>query len=219
MRCRAAAAVAALIMLVSATAAPAATPELGSSPDWSRVDGAVPYGTGHAVPLKAGAPAWFTDELAARVDAANGSPARSVSAGSGFGWSGAAAPGDSGSAVRLNTGMQAAGALTHLVVDTHLAAELHRRHPDEPHPADRPGSRWRTAHSADEVSPWAAACLPRLAAAHPPLPAHAAVRPPSRWAEPSGVSCLTGGQPDAGGVRGWASERSLRVRRSPPRRA
>jgi hypothetical protein len=34
-----------------------------------------------------------------------------------FGWSGLAAPGDSGSAVRVNTGMQAAGDLTHLVVD------------------------------------------------------------------------------------------------------
>jgi hypothetical protein len=257
MRCCTAAAVAALIMLVSATAAPAATPELGSSPDWSRVDGAVPYGTGHAVPLKAATPAWFTDELAARVDAANGAPVaapsdaplpgeigirpgswmiapagctmnfvfgspgsysigtaghcgksgedvvlltlapgganpvlvelgsvqKSVDGGIGndfalvsirpelqswvsptiavvagpcgsytgsgpepvfhyghglavgtggtpraglalkwessaFGWSGAAAPGDSGSAVRVNTGMQAAGDLTHLVVDT-----------------------------------------------------------------------------------------------------
>jgi hypothetical protein len=37
---------------------------------------------------------------------------------SAFGWSGLAAPGDSGSAVRVNTGMQAAGDLTHLVVDT-----------------------------------------------------------------------------------------------------
>jgi hypothetical protein len=35
-----------------------------------------------------------------------------------FGWSGAAAPGASGRAVRVNTGMQAAGDLTHLVVDT-----------------------------------------------------------------------------------------------------
>jgi hypothetical protein len=252
-----AAAMAALIMLVSSTAASAATPELGSSPDWSRVDGAVPYGTGHAVPLKAATPAWFTDELAARVDAANGTPVaapsdaplpgeigirpgswmiapagctmnfvfgspgsysigtaghcgkngedvvlltlapgganpvlvelgsvqKSVDGGIGndfalvsirpelqswvsptiavvagpcgsytgsgpepvfhyghglavgtggtpraglalkwessaFGWSGAAAPGDSGSAVRVNTGMQAAGDLTHLVVDT-----------------------------------------------------------------------------------------------------
>ena len=63
-----------LIMLVSTTAASAATPALGSSPDWSTVDGAVPYGNGHAVPLKAATPAWFTDELAARVDAANGAP-------------------------------------------------------------------------------------------------------------------------------------------------
>jgi hypothetical protein len=252
-----AAALAVLIMLVSTTAASAATPALGSSPDWSSVDGAVPYGTGHAVPLKAATPAWFTDELAARVDAANGAPVaapsdaplpgeigirpgswmiapagctmnfvfgspgsysigtaghcgksgedvvlltlapgganpvlvelgtvqKSVDGGIGndfalvsirpelqswvsptiavvagpcgsytgsgpepvfhyghglavgtggtpraglaltwestaFGWSGAAAPGDSGSAVRVNTGMQAAGDLTHLVVDT-----------------------------------------------------------------------------------------------------
>lgn len=252
-----AAVLAALIMLVSATAAPAATPTLGSSPDWSTVDGAVPYGIGHAVPLKAATPAWFTDELRARVDAANGAPVaapsdaplpgevgirpgswmiapagctmnfvfgspgsysigtaghcgksgedvvlltlapgganpvlvelgtvqKSVDGGIGndfalvsirpelqswvsptiavvagpcgsytgsgpepvfhyghglavgtggtpraglalkwestaFGWSGAASPGDSGSAVRVNTGMQAAGDLTHLVVDT-----------------------------------------------------------------------------------------------------
>ena len=246
-----------LITLVSTTAASAATPTLGSSPDWSKVDGAVPYGNGHAVPLKAATPAWFTDELAARVDAANGAPVaapndaplpgevgirpgswmiapagctmnfvfgspgsysigtaghcgkngeevvlltlapgganpvlvelgtvqKSVDGGIGndfalvsirpelqtwvsptiavvagpcgsytgsgpepvfhyghglavgtggtpraglalkwessaFGWSGAAAPGDSGSAVRVNSGMQAAGDLTHLVVDT-----------------------------------------------------------------------------------------------------
>ena len=257
MRSWTAAAVAAQIMLLSTTAASAATPELGSSPDWSSVDGAVPYGSGHAVPLKAATPAWFTDELAARVDAANGAPVaapsdaplpgeigirpgswmiapagctmnfvfgspgsysigtaghcgktgedvvlltlapgganpvlvelgtvqKSVDGGIGndfalvsirpelqswvsptialvagpcgsytgsgpepvfhyghglavgtggtpraglalkwessaFGWSGAAAPGDSGSAVRVNTGMQAAGDLTHLVVDT-----------------------------------------------------------------------------------------------------
>jgi hypothetical protein len=72
--CTVAAVLAVLIMLVSATAASAATPALGSSPDWSTVDGAVPYGDGHAVPLKAAIPAWFTDELAARVDAANGAP-------------------------------------------------------------------------------------------------------------------------------------------------
>jgi hypothetical protein len=63
-----------LTMLVSTTAASAATPTLDSSPDWSTVDGAVPYGNGHAVPLKAATPAWFTNELAARVDAANGAP-------------------------------------------------------------------------------------------------------------------------------------------------
>ena len=252
-----AAVLAVLTMLVGTTAAFAATPGLGSSPDWSTVDGAVPYGSGHAVPLKAATPAWFTDELAARVDAANGAPVaapndaplpgevgirpgswmiapagctmnfvfgspgsysigtaghcgktgedvvlltlapgganpvlvelgsvqKSVDGGIGndfalvsirpelqswvsptiavvagpcgsytgsgpepvfhyghglavgtggtpraglalkwdstaFGWSGAAAPGDSGSAVRVNTGMQAAGDLTHLVVDT-----------------------------------------------------------------------------------------------------
>jgi hypothetical protein len=255
--CTLAVVLAVLTMLVSTTVASAATPALGSSPDWSTVDGAVPYGSGHAVPLKAATPAWFTDELAARVDAANGAPVaapgdaplpgevgirpgswmiapagctmnfvfgspgsysigtaghcgsvgedvvlltlapgganpvlvelgtvqKSVDGGIGndfalvsirpelqswvsptiavvagpcgsytgsgpepvfhyghglavgtggtpraglalkwestaFGWSGAAAPGDSGSAVRVNTGMQAAGDLTHLVVDT-----------------------------------------------------------------------------------------------------
>jgi hypothetical protein len=248
---------AALLILIAATGASAATPTIGSSPDWSTVDGAVPYGSGHAIPLKAAKPAWFTDELAARVAAANGAPVaappeaplpgevgirpgswmispagctmnfvfgspgaysigtaghcgktgdavtlltlapgganpvlvdvgtvqKSVDGGIGndfalvsirpelqewvsptiavvagpcgsyggsgpeavfhyghglavgtggtpraglaltwqstaYGWSGAAAPGDSGSAVRVNTGMQAAGDLTHLVVDT-----------------------------------------------------------------------------------------------------
>ena len=252
-----AAILAALLVLMTATAASAATPTVGSSPDWRTVDGAVPYGAGHAIPLKAATPAWFTDALAARVHAANGAPVaaphdaplpgevgirpgswmiapagctmnfvfgspgsysigtaghcgkagetvtlltlapgganpvlvdigtvqKSVDGGIGndfalvsvrpelqswvsptiaivagpcgayggsgpeavfhyghglavgtggtpraglaltwqasaFGWSGAAAPGDSGSAVRVNTGMQAAGDLTHLVVDT-----------------------------------------------------------------------------------------------------
>src|SRR5918994_7873394 len=255
--CLRAALLAALIVLMTATGASAATPSLGSSPDWSTVDGAVPYGAGHAIPLKAATPSWFTDDLAAQVEAANGvpvaapsdaplpgevgirpgswmiapagctmnfvfgspgsysigtaghcgkagedvvlltlapgganpvlvdvgtiqksvdggigndfalvsirpelqswvSPTIAVVAGpcgsytgsgpepvfhyghglavgtggtpraglalkwesTGFGWSGAAAPGDSGSAVRVNTGMQAAGDLTHLVVDT-----------------------------------------------------------------------------------------------------
>jgi hypothetical protein len=248
---------AALMILITATGASAGTPALGSSPNWRTVDGAVPYGNGHAIPLKAAKPAWFTDALAARVHAANGAPVaappeaplpgevgirpgswmiapagctmnfvfgspgsysigtaghcgnagepvtlltvapgganpvlvdvgtiqKSVNGGIGndfalvsirpelqewvsptiavvagpcgsysgsgpepvfhyghglavgtggtpraglaltwqadaFGWSGAAPPGDSGSAVRVNTGMQAAGDLTHLVVDT-----------------------------------------------------------------------------------------------------
>jgi hypothetical protein len=252
-----AAVLAALLILMTASGASAATPTIGSSPDWRTVDGAVSYGTGHAIPLKAARPAWFTDELAARVHAANGAPVaapqdaplpgeigirpgswmiapagctmnfvfgspgsysigtaghcgkagetvtlltlapgganpvlvdigtvqKSVDGGIGndfalvsirpelqswvsptiavvagpcgayggsgpeavfhyghglavgtggtpraglaltwqasaFGWSGGAAPGDSGSAVRVNTGMQAAGDLTHLVVDT-----------------------------------------------------------------------------------------------------
>jgi hypothetical protein len=65
---------AALMIVVTATGASAATPTLGSSPDWRTVDGAVPHGNGHAIPLKAASPAWFTDELAARVHEANGAP-------------------------------------------------------------------------------------------------------------------------------------------------
>jgi hypothetical protein len=69
-----AAVLAVLIMLMSTAAASAVTPTLGSSPDLRTVDGAVPYGTGHAIPLKAATPAWYTSELAARVQAANGAP-------------------------------------------------------------------------------------------------------------------------------------------------
>jgi hypothetical protein len=70
--------VAALVALAGGTAsASVAAPPLGASPesvDSSKVDGAIPYEGGHAVPLKAARPAWFTDKLAARVDAANGAP-------------------------------------------------------------------------------------------------------------------------------------------------
>jgi hypothetical protein len=52
---------------VRAAVLAAGAPTLGSSPDWSTVDGAVPYGNGHAIPLKAAKPASFTGELAARV--------------------------------------------------------------------------------------------------------------------------------------------------------
>jgi hypothetical protein len=72
MRSWCAAAVAALIILVSATSASAA-PALGSQ-DWRSADGAVPFGNGYALPLKAASPAWYTDALAARVAAANGAP-------------------------------------------------------------------------------------------------------------------------------------------------
>jgi hypothetical protein len=69
-----AAILAAFLIVMPVTAASAGTPAVGSSPDWSTVDGAVTYGNGHAIPLKAATPAWFTDELAARVAAANGAP-------------------------------------------------------------------------------------------------------------------------------------------------
>jgi hypothetical protein len=73
-----AAAVAALFLLGGAVAtASAALPPLGApvgSVDWSKVDGAVPYKNGHAIPLKGARPAWFTKALQRRVDAANGVP-------------------------------------------------------------------------------------------------------------------------------------------------
>jgi hypothetical protein len=72
MRSSTAAAVAVLVMLLTATASSAAPP-LGSQ-DWKAGEGAVPFGDGYAVPLKAAQPSWFTDELAAEVDAANGAP-------------------------------------------------------------------------------------------------------------------------------------------------
>ena len=37
--------------------ASAATPPLGASPDWSKVDGAAPYRNGYAMPLEAASPA------------------------------------------------------------------------------------------------------------------------------------------------------------------
>jgi hypothetical protein len=73
-----AAVVAALFLLCGAVGtASAALPPLGApvgSVDWSKVDGAVPYGNGHAIPLEAARPAWFTKALQRRVDAANGVP-------------------------------------------------------------------------------------------------------------------------------------------------
>jgi hypothetical protein len=68
---------AAVVLAGSSASASATVPPVGASigsVDASRVDGAVPYGQGHAIPLKAARPAWFTKTLAARVDAANGAP-------------------------------------------------------------------------------------------------------------------------------------------------
>ena len=67
-----AAILAALMILMTATGASAA-PALGSQ-DWRSAEGALPYGEGFALPLKAAQPAWYTDAVAARVAAANGAP-------------------------------------------------------------------------------------------------------------------------------------------------
>jgi hypothetical protein len=67
-----AAVLAVLIMLMSATASSAAPP-LGSQ-DWQAAEDAMPFGDGYALPLKAAQPSWYTDEFAAQVEAANGTP-------------------------------------------------------------------------------------------------------------------------------------------------
>lgn len=77
---RCAALIATLILaILTATGALAETrnPEVGTPAeevDLSTVPGATSYGDGHAIPLKGDVPAWYTPELAARVDAANGDP-------------------------------------------------------------------------------------------------------------------------------------------------
>jgi hypothetical protein len=59
-----------------ATAAPAAAelPALGASTGLRGVEGTVPYGTGHAIPLAAERPDWYTSKLHRRVLAADGQP-------------------------------------------------------------------------------------------------------------------------------------------------
>jgi hypothetical protein len=68
----------ALVLLGGLTSgAYAATPAVGGSPgstSLAGVDGAVPYKGGHAIPLEAATPAWYTADLARRVQAANGAP-------------------------------------------------------------------------------------------------------------------------------------------------
>ncbi|MGH2762639.1 MAG: hypothetical protein ACRDL0_16075 [Thermoleophilaceae bacterium] len=66
-----------LVLAAAVGSASAAVPPVGApagSVDWSKVDGAVPYQGGYAIPLKGARPAWFTEELERRVDAADGAP-------------------------------------------------------------------------------------------------------------------------------------------------
>jgi hypothetical protein len=67
------AALVSLAIASSASAAPAVGTPLEEL-DLRSVPGAIPYGSGHAIPLKGARPAWFTQELAKRVDDANGVP-------------------------------------------------------------------------------------------------------------------------------------------------
>lgn len=67
-----AAVLAALMILLGATSASAAPP-LGSQ-DWRSAEGAMPFGDGFALPLKAAQPSWYTDAVAAQVAAADGAP-------------------------------------------------------------------------------------------------------------------------------------------------
>ncbi|MGH2922373.1 MAG: hypothetical protein ACRDKU_09930 [Gaiellaceae bacterium] len=71
------AAAACLALPVAATATGSSTPAVGThadATDLSTVEGAQPFEGGYAVPLKGERPAWYTDELAARVEAAEGQP-------------------------------------------------------------------------------------------------------------------------------------------------
>jgi len=68
-----------VLIALASTGALAATrsPEVGTSAeeiDLSTVPGTTPYGEGSAIPLRGDVPDWYTSELAARVDAANGEP-------------------------------------------------------------------------------------------------------------------------------------------------
>lgn len=64
----------ALVVTMGLPAGAVSAPALGTpAPTDDRSD-AIPYGEGWAVPLRAGTPDWYTDELARRVDAADGQP-------------------------------------------------------------------------------------------------------------------------------------------------
>jgi hypothetical protein len=66
-----------LSALVAAPAAAAGSPAAGTAAGDAKLaaaPGAVPYDGGWAIPLEAARPTWYTDELAARVHAAEGEP-------------------------------------------------------------------------------------------------------------------------------------------------
>ena len=65
------------LALPIAALATGGTPAVGThatAADLRSVEGAVPYGSGHAIPLKGERPAWYTDQLAAQVHANPGTP-------------------------------------------------------------------------------------------------------------------------------------------------
>jgi hypothetical protein len=69
------AAVGATVVSLAITSSAVAAPSIGlPAGDLRSVPGTVPYGDGHAIPLKGKRPAWFTRELEQRVDAADGVP-------------------------------------------------------------------------------------------------------------------------------------------------
>jgi hypothetical protein len=68
-----------IFSILTATGALGATrsPEVGTAAkdiDLSTVPGTIPYGDGYSIPLRGDVPDWYTQGLAARVDAANGRP-------------------------------------------------------------------------------------------------------------------------------------------------
>jgi hypothetical protein len=67
-----------LISLASVGGAGATTPpsvgQIASEGDIRSIDGAAPYADGWIAPLRAATPSWYTQELAAEVDEANGTP-------------------------------------------------------------------------------------------------------------------------------------------------
>jgi hypothetical protein len=68
---------AALLSVLPAAGGSGSAPAVGTAAESASLDGAsgsVPYGGGWAIPLRSEQPSWYTAELAARVDAADGIP-------------------------------------------------------------------------------------------------------------------------------------------------